>query len=1349
MTCYRGFILSEESVSSQIVKDGQSSVAMRQRGSLNLTCLTVSLSLAVLLAVGCGSSSPTKAGAISVTDPNNTSQTQLTSLAAGSKAAVSMNPTNDRTNAGVDWSVMCGGSPIDGSITGGACGSFAPVHTSNGATSIYTAPAQIPVGTNVTITAAVTGEPAALKTIVLPIVAPPIVVVFFGTQPPSSILASGTIPISAQAENDTAGQGISWTATCASADCGSFKSATTASQGGNSYTAPAAVPADGTVTVTATSVTDPTRSVSQKIAIQTISVSLFGQTTTMQVGVSSNADLLATVANDSLGRGVDWKLSCGSTSANACGTITSHTASTGVAHYKGPASVPPAPVTITATSTAMPSVGATPSATILPTSTVGVMVNSSPASVVLNKTSTLTAQVTNDAAKQGVAWSVSCGSPDACGTVVSTGPTSGAPGYQATYTAPASVPTGGSVIIIATPVSTPANPGYASVTITQTPPVVTIQQQPPASLIAKGKAPVSAVVTSDPANGGVTWSVQCNGTVAGACGYVSPSQTASGATANYVAPPLPPLGQVKIVATSTSDSSVSATSTPVTISADTALSVNFVPVPPTQVQADATVNLNAAVTNDFSNAGIDWQVCASGCGFFTTTPAIPAIPATATTPYVPAVPAVTATSAKGWPSALPIPYTAPSTPPATGAVAIVATAHADGTTSAAASVTITSSNAGPTLKGVVQAGTQPLIGASVSLYAAGTSGYGSASSPIYAPGGNSAITTDSSGSFTLPGGYNCPQPTSQMYLLATGGHVGTNAVNPNLVLMTALGSCNALSSSSVVINEVTTVVSSWAVAPFAPDPINTGLTSYLNLGTSNSNTVGLVNAFATVQNLVDISTGQARFNVPAGNASVPYTEINTFADAVNACVVTGGGASGDGTPCGELFADATIISNTNVGNHYPVPTDTLQAAMQIVQHPEAALGYGTDIADLYNLVSPSSPFQPILTAAPGNLSLSLNFFGGGGLSSSSTANYMALDASGNIWMTDTAGNKVIEWNNLGAAITPSTGSTTASLNAPGALAVDLSGNVWVCGTNSLVELTSLGTEAVGSPFFGGGLSGTCQGMAIDGSSNIWAVNSTTVSKFDNTGQVLSGTGFTIPVSPTDNTGVSLLSPIAIDNSNNVWVGVVNPKLDPTLHGISFAELNNANGVPNFLFPNLKGASGITPTNFVDLNQGMDQTQIAIDSSGTVWIVAAGFSANGSSFLPGSIFDLPPYEGPGTEDAISAFFSPSGTNAVNPLSNPRGIAVDGAGMIWTASPSDSSSAALPNLSEYNPANKLDTPAEYGSPSLASRPLSVSVDSAGNVWVLLSNNTVTEYVGIATPAVTPLSAAVKSRKLGAKP
>src|SRR6202034_2484937 len=126
----------------------------------------------------------------------------------------------------------------------------------------------------------------------------------------------------------------------------------------------------------------------------------------------------------------------------------------------------------------------------------------------------------------------------------------------------------------------------------------------------------------------------------------------------------------------------------------------------------------------------------------------------------------------------------------------------------------------------------------------------------------------------------------------------------------------------------------WAVAPFAANPLTTGKTSYLNIGTSSGNAAGLANAFAAVNNLVNLATGQPQFRVPAGNAAVPYAEINTLADIVNACAPTAGGIAGDGSACGSLFMDANPYRNVTGTQYSGVPSDTLQAAIEIAQNTD-------------------------------------------------------------------------------------------------------------------------------------------------------------------------------------------------------------------------------------------------------------------------------------------------------------------------------------------------------------------------------------------------------------------------------
>lgn len=85
-----------------------------------------------------------------------------------------------------------------------------------------------------------------------------------------------------------------------------------------------------------------------------------------------------------------------------------------------------------------------------------------PASVAEGAVQAFTATVTNDSASAGVTWSVTCGSAS-CGSFDQTNTGSGA---ATNYTAPATIPSGGSVTIKAASVTDPTKSVTATVTIT-------------------------------------------------------------------------------------------------------------------------------------------------------------------------------------------------------------------------------------------------------------------------------------------------------------------------------------------------------------------------------------------------------------------------------------------------------------------------------------------------------------------------------------------------------------------------------------------------------------------------------------------------------------------------------------------------------------------------------------------------------------------------------------------------------------------------------------------------------------------------------------------------------------------
>src|ERR1700722_12105277 len=114
------------------------------------------------------------------------------------------------------------------------------------------------------------------------------------------------------------------------------------------------------------------------------------------------------------------------------------------------------------------------------------------------------------------------------------------------------------------------------------------------------------------------------------------------------------------------------------------------------------------------------------------------------------------------------------------------------------------------LRGTVLGGEQPISGASIQVYAAGTTGMGSAAQPIL----DAPVHSDSNGNFIIPASYRCPSVSSQLYLIARGGKPGlpSGADNPALALTAVLGSCGTLSDTApITVNEVTTIGSIWPV----------------------------------------------------------------------------------------------------------------------------------------------------------------------------------------------------------------------------------------------------------------------------------------------------------------------------------------------------------------------------------------------------------------------------------------------------------------------------------------------------------------------------------------------------------
>jgi hypothetical protein len=160
------------------------------------------------------------------------------------------------------------------------------------------------------------------------------------------------------------------------------------------------------------------------------------------------------------------------------------------------------------------------------------------------------------------------------------------------------------------------------------------------------------------------------------------------------------------------------------------------------------------------------------------------------------------------------------------------------------------------ITGNIYGGQQPVSNAVVQLYAVGTTGDGSAATPLLT---GTPVTTDSNGNFDITNRFTCPSASTLVYIVGTGGNpgLGGSVNNTAIALMSAVGQCGTLTSSTFIgINEISTVVSVFALAPY--------VTSFDHIGSGSSDQAALGNAFATISQALNTTTG----NVPGPNLPI-------------------------------------------------------------------------------------------------------------------------------------------------------------------------------------------------------------------------------------------------------------------------------------------------------------------------------------------------------------------------------------------------------------------------------------------------------------------------------------------------
>jgi len=581
---------------------------------------------------------------------------------------------------------------------------------------------------------------------------------------------------------------------------------------------------------------------------------------------------------------------------------------------------------------------------------------------------------------------------------------------------------------------------------------------------------------------------------------------------------------------------------------------------------------------------------------------------------------------------------------------------------------------GAEISGRVMGGEQPITGATIQIYAVGTSGYASASTPLL----TRTVITDSNGSFNLTGLYTCPSAATEVYLTAQGGNPGLAAGTNNTAIaeIAALGPCGNLGPSTfIAMNEVTTVAAVWALSPF--------MSSITNVGTSSTNYSGIRAAFNTTANLASTAGGTTPGTTLPSIGKVPSTEINTLADILSACI-NSNGSTAPGTSCGTLMTAATPTGGS-------APTDTVLAALEIAKHP------GHNVAAVYAVLTATPAFTPILTSAPNDWTISVNY--------SSTAfnapTDLAVDSLGDLWLLTTSGNSSVSELSQSSGIVATYSQTGL---AYGHMAIDGYNDLWLTDNiySNVVVLNSTGSRLYLNPLTGGGMNGPGP-IAFDSSGNVWVVNNnTTLSKLNGSGVALSpSTGYAAG-------GLSGPVAIALDGSGNAFIA------------------NSGNNTVTRL-SSTGTAYASTPFSGGGMNGPF---AIALDSATNVWVLNRTGSSLSKMSATGALASGSPFAGGG-------------------LNLPVSMAVDGLGNVWVVN------SGANTLSAFSTAGvALSGAPGYGS-SVLQNPYGVAIDGEGSVWVMnlgsasTSTYTITQMVGVAAPVVTPMATAVANGQIGMRP
>ena len=437
---------------------------------------------------------------------------------------------------------------------------------------------------------------------------PPPSIVVKVTPGASTVLLGNTQTFTAEVSNTT-NMNVTWSV---NGITGGNSAVGTVSASGI-YTAPADLPPNTSVQITATSVADTTKSTSAQITIASdITIAITPGTASVELGATQklNASIVSSSHPDGA---ILWSLS-GAACPVACGSVDAN------GNYMAPQILPlVASVVVRAQSAADSSKFATAAANITSRFTLQV---SAPSSVGTNGSVTVVATLTpipSSNPSPNLTWALSgtgC-SGSSCGTLASTTTQFDANNVEVSstnYVAPANAPNPNTITITVTPTADPSKKAQATIAIQ---PGVSVSLSPGTATLAANRRVTLVAQISGTSNNNLNWSVNGitggNTTVGQLCTVGSnPCQSVTNGNvlqADYLAPgTIPAPNPVTVQAASVADSTRQATSQ-ITIVNHVLVSV----LPVNVTLAPLAMQGFTANVLGSNNQSVTWQVQGTGC----------------------------------------------------------------------------------------------------------------------------------------------------------------------------------------------------------------------------------------------------------------------------------------------------------------------------------------------------------------------------------------------------------------------------------------------------------------------------------------------------------------------------------------------------------------------------------------------------------------------------------------------------------------------------------------------------------------------------------------------------------------